>query len=141
RVKIVTGDTDTAPLTGISAGSKTTYTVGAAVIEAAHDARKQTLDIAASELEAAVDDLDIVGDRVVVEGVPDKSITLAAIGKKGNTFQSKVPPVLGTSAPGISVQAPPFAGQLARMKGGPDTAQITPTEAGRAQAGAKLDKP
>src|SRR3954471_8853198 len=86
KVKIVTGDTDSSPLTGISAGSKTTYTVGAAVIEAAHDARKQTLDIAAGELEAAVEDLDIVGDSVVVEGVPGKSITLAVIGKKGNSF-------------------------------------------------------
>src|SRR3954468_1444010 len=128
KVKIVTGDTDTSPLTGISAGSKTTYTVGAAVIQAAEDARKQTLDIAASELEAAVGDLDIVGDRVVVEGVPDKSITLAAIGKKGNTFQSKVPPVFGTSALGFTVQAPAFAAQMARIEVDPDTGQITLTD-------------
>ena len=31
KVKITTGDTDTAPMTGLSAGSKTIYTVGAAV--------------------------------------------------------------------------------------------------------------
>ena len=31
KVRIITGDTDSSPLTGISAGSKTTYTVGAAV--------------------------------------------------------------------------------------------------------------
>jgi CO/xanthine dehydrogenase Mo-binding subunit len=128
RVKIVTGDTDSSPLTGISAGSKTTYTVGAAVIEAAEDARKQTLDIAAAELEAAVADLDIVGDSVVVEGVPDKSITLAAIGKKGNTFGSKTPPVLGASALGFTVQAPAFAAQLARIEVDPDTGQITVTD-------------
>ena len=128
KVKIVTGDTDTSPLTGISAGSKTTYTVGAAVIEAAEDARKQTLDIAASELEAAVDDLDIVGDSVVVEGVPGKSITLSAIGKKGNTFGSKTPPVFGTSTLGFSVQAPAFAAQLARIEVDADTGQITVTD-------------
>jgi len=141
RVKIVTGDTDTSPLTGISAGSKTTYTVGAAVIEAAEDARKQTLDIAAGELEAAVADLDIVGDRVVVEGVPDKSITLAAIGKKGNTFQSRVPPVFGTSALGFSVQAPAFAAQLARIEVDPDTGQITLTDFVCAQDVGKLLNP
>jgi CO/xanthine dehydrogenase Mo-binding subunit len=141
RVKIVTGDTDTSPLTGISAGSKTTYTVGAAVIEAAHDARKQTLDIAASELEAAVEDLDIIGDRVVVEGVPDKSITLAAIGKKGNTFQSRVPPVLGTSALGFSVQAPAFAAQLARIEVDADTGQITLTDFVAAQDVGKMLNP
>ena len=33
------------------------------------------------------------------------AITLAAIGKKGNTFQSKVPPVFGTSALGFSVMS------------------------------------
>jgi len=125
KVRIVTGDTDTSPLTGISAGSKTTYTVGAAVMEAARDARKQTLDIAAGELEASVEDLDIAGDSVIVQGAPDKSITLAAIGKKGNTFQSKVPPVLGTSSLGFSVQAPAFAAQLARLEVDPDTGEVT----------------
>src|SRR6185295_6068572 len=109
-------------------GSKTTYTVGAAVIEAAHDARRQTLDIAAGELEAAVEDLDIVDGSVVVEGVPEKSITLAAIGKKGNSFGSKTPPVLGASALGFTVQAPAFAAQMARIEVDPDTGQITLTD-------------
>src|SRR5215510_1310874 len=59
RVKITTGDTDVAPITGLSAGSKTVYTVGVAVMEAAKDARQQTLEIAAKELEASVHDLEI----------------------------------------------------------------------------------
>ena len=141
KVKIVTGDTDSSPLTGISAGSKTTYTVGAAVIEAAHDARKQTLDIAAAELEAAVEDLDIVNNNVVVEGVPDKSISLAAIGKKGNSFGSKTPPVFGSSALGFTVQAPAFAAQLARIEVDPDTGQITITDFVCAQDVGKLLNP
>src|SRR5438309_3560890 len=57
KVKITTGDTDVAPVTGLSAGSKTIYTVGVAVMQAAQDARKQTLEIAAGELEAAGQDL------------------------------------------------------------------------------------
>src|SRR5262249_56161361 len=81
RVRITTGDTDSAPVTGLSAGSKTVYTVGAAVLEAAEDARRQTLDIAAKELEAAVHDLEIENGKVVVRGVPDRSITLAQISK------------------------------------------------------------
>src|SRR2546428_8089536 len=35
KVKITTGDTDVAPVTGLSAGSKTIYTVGVAVMQAA----------------------------------------------------------------------------------------------------------
>ena len=76
-VRITTGDTDVAPMTGLSAGSKTIYTVGAAVLQAAEDARRQTLEIAAAELEASVHDLELVDGKVTVRGVPDKGITLA----------------------------------------------------------------
>src|SRR5438309_9823935 len=77
KVKITTGDTDVAPVTGLSAGSKTIYTVGVAVMQAAENARNQTLEIAAKELEAAVHDLEIDDGKVVVRGVPNKGVTLA----------------------------------------------------------------
>jgi CO/xanthine dehydrogenase Mo-binding subunit len=125
KVKITTGDTDTAPMTGLSAGSKTVYTVGTAVLQAAQDARRQTLEIAAKEMEAAIDDLEIEDGRVVVRGVPDKGVTLASIGKKGNLYMSKVPPVLGVAHPAFALQAPAFAAQLARIEVDPDTGQVT----------------
>ena len=125
KVKITTGDTDVAPVTGLSAGSKTTYTVGVAVIQAAEIARKQTLEIAAKELEASVHDLEIEDGKVVVRGVPDKGITLASIGKKGNLYMSKVEPVIGASHPAFSVQAPAFCAQLARIEVDPDTGEVT----------------
>jgi CO/xanthine dehydrogenase Mo-binding subunit len=125
KVKITTGDTDTAPMTGLSAGSKTIYTVGTAVMQAAQDARRQTLEIAAKEMEAAIEDLEIEDGRVVVRGVPDKGVTLASIGKKGNLYMSKVPPVLGVAHPAFAVQAPAFAAQLARIEVDPDTGQLT----------------
>ena len=125
KIKITTGDTDTAPMTGLSAGSKTIYTVGTAVMQAAQDARRQTLDIAAKEMEAAVEDLEIEDGRVVVRGVPDKGVTLASIGKKGNLYMSKVPPVLGVAHPAFAVQAPAFAAQLARIEVDPDTGELT----------------
>ena len=125
KIKITTGDTDVAPMTGLSAGSKTIYTVGTAVLEAAKDARKQTLQIAAAEMEAAVEDLEIEDGRVVVRGVPDKGVTLASIGKKGNLYMSKIPPVLGVSHPAFAVQAPAFAAELAKIEVDPDTGQTT----------------
>ena len=125
EVRITTGDTDSAPLTGLSAGSKTIYTVGAAVMQAAEDARRQTLEIAASEMEAAVQDLEIEDGKVSVRGVPSRSITLAQIGKKGNLYMSKVPPVLGVSHIAFAVQAPAFAAQLARVEVDPDTGELT----------------
>jgi CO/xanthine dehydrogenase Mo-binding subunit len=124
QVRITTGDTDSAPLTGLSAGSKTIYTVGAAVMEAAQDARRQTLEIAASEMEASIHDLEIEDGKVTVRGVPSRSITLAQIGKKGNLYMSKVPPVFGVSHIAFAVQAPAFAAQLARVEVDPDTGEM-----------------
>jgi CO/xanthine dehydrogenase Mo-binding subunit len=125
KVKITTGDTDTAPVTGLSAGSKTVYTVGVAVMQAAQDARRQTLEIAAGELEAAAQDLEIVDGRVVVRGVPGRGITLTQIGRKGNLYMSKVPPVLGSAHPAFSQQAPAFAAQIARIEVDPETGEVT----------------
>jgi CO/xanthine dehydrogenase Mo-binding subunit len=125
KVRITTGDTDVAPVTGLSAGSKTVYTVGTAVLQAAEDARRQTLQIAATELEAAVQDLELIDGRVSVRGMPDRGITLAQIGKKGNLYMSKVQPVLGVSRPAFSQQAPGFAAQLARIEVDPDTGEVT----------------
>jgi CO/xanthine dehydrogenase Mo-binding subunit len=125
KVKITTGDTDVAPVTGLSAGSKTIYTVGVAVMQAAQDARRQTLEIAAGELEAAVDDLELVDGRIVVRGMPDRGITLTQIGRKGNLYMSKVPPVLGAAHPAFSQQAPAFAAQIARIEVDPDTGELT----------------
>jgi len=125
KVRITTGDTDVAPMTGLSAGSKTIYTVGVAVMEAARDARNQTLEIAAKELEASVHDLEIDNEKVVVRGVPDKGITLAQIGKKGNLYMSKVQPVLGVSHPAFSQQAPAFCAQLAKIEVDPETGEVT----------------
>jgi CO/xanthine dehydrogenase Mo-binding subunit len=125
KVKITTGDTDVAPVTGLSAGSKTIYTVGVAVMQAAQDARRQTLEIAAAELEAAMQDLEIVDGRVIVRGMPDRGITLAQIGRKGNLYMSKVQPVLGSARPSFTQQAPAFASQLARVEVDPDTGEVT----------------
>jgi CO/xanthine dehydrogenase Mo-binding subunit len=125
QIRITTGDTDTAPVTGLSAGSKTIYTVGAAVMEAAQDARRQAFEIAASEMEASVNDLEMEDGKVFVRGVPSRSITLAQIGKKGNLYMSKVPPVLGVSHPAFALQAPAFAAELVRIEVDPETGEVT----------------
>jgi CO/xanthine dehydrogenase Mo-binding subunit len=57
--------------------------------------------------------------------MPDKGITLATIGKKGNLYMSKTPPVLGRANPAFSQQAPGFAAQLARLEVDPDTGEVT----------------
>ncbi|MER3485932.1 MAG: xanthine dehydrogenase, partial [Chloroflexota bacterium] len=78
-IRVTTADTDAAPFAGGTGGSKITYTVGPAVKRAAEDARQQILAIAAQHLEAAVDDLEIVGGQVRVKGVPSSAVSLKQI--------------------------------------------------------------
>jgi CO/xanthine dehydrogenase Mo-binding subunit len=66
-----------------------------------------------------------VDGKVTVRGAPNKGITLASIGKKGNLYMSKTPPVLGKANPAFTQQAPGFAAQLARLELDPDTGEVT----------------
>jgi CO/xanthine dehydrogenase Mo-binding subunit len=127
KVKIQTGDTDTAPYAGMSGGSKVTYTVGPAVINAAESARQQILTIAAAEMEASPDDLEIVSGRVIVKGSPDKSMSVAELAAKSMTFGGKYEPVYGVGKSAMSDRAPGFAGQLAETHVDPDTGEVTIT--------------
>jgi CO/xanthine dehydrogenase Mo-binding subunit len=73
-VRVVSGDSDSAPYAGASGGSKITYTVGLAVERAAREARRQLLLIAADRLEAAIDDVEILDRAVRVRGVPGRAV-------------------------------------------------------------------
>jgi CO/xanthine dehydrogenase Mo-binding subunit len=115
-VRVVNGDTDTAPYAGASGGSKITYTVGRAVERAARDARRQLLAIAADRLEAAVDDLEIVDRAVQVKGVPGRRVTLADLARGAMQFGAKYEPVLGHGASATVVRSPAFAAHLAEVE-------------------------
>ena len=72
RINVVTGDTKTAPFAGMSAGSKTLFTVGRAVKLAAEDARQQMFSVAAERLEANPDDMESVDNEIRVKGSPEQ---------------------------------------------------------------------
>ncbi|HUG13414.1 MAG TPA: xanthine dehydrogenase family protein molybdopterin-binding subunit [Thermomicrobiales bacterium] len=127
KVKIETGDTDNAPYAGMSGGSKVTYTVGPAVINAAESAKQQVLAIAAAEMEVSPDDLEISNGRVVVKGSPDKSLSVAELAGKSMSFGGKYEPVYGIGKSAMTDRAPGFAGQLAETYVDPDTGEVTIT--------------
>lgn len=125
KVKVVNGDTETAPPAGVSGGSKITYTQGMALLRAAQDARRQILAIAADQLEAAPEDLEIVDGTVRVRGVPSRSITFERIAELSGTFGGKYEPVVGRGASAISRNAPGYAAHLARVRVDRETGQVT----------------
>jgi CO/xanthine dehydrogenase Mo-binding subunit len=123
-VKVVNGDSDGAPYAGASGGSKITYTVGAAVERAARDARRQLLGIAAAELEAAIEDLEIVDRSVRVRGVPARAIPIARLAKLCMQFGAKYAPVLGHGQSATVARAPAFAAHLAEVEVDAETGRV-----------------
>ncbi len=139
KVRVVMSDTETAPYSPGSGGSQITYTVGKAVLEAAAEARRQTLAIVAQELEAAPDDLEIVDGQVRVKGVPDRTVPLERVARLST---SKYEPVWARGASAQPIIAPGFAVHLARVRVDPDTGEVTPLEYVAAQdVGRALNPP
>jgi CO/xanthine dehydrogenase Mo-binding subunit len=123
-VHVTHDNTDSMPYSGISAGSKTTYTVGAAVQRAAQDAHNQVLTIAAEMLEASVEDMELLDGKVMVKGVPEKFVTLQQIAAKTMNFGAPYEPVFGRGRSAIRVASPSFAVHLARVAVDPETGEV-----------------
>jgi CO/xanthine dehydrogenase Mo-binding subunit len=75
QVRIVQPDTDITPYDTITAGSRSTYHMGNAVKLAAAEIRRQLLDVAAGQLEAALEDLELRDGKAWVRGT-DRSLTI-----------------------------------------------------------------
>jgi CO/xanthine dehydrogenase Mo-binding subunit len=116
RVRIEQGDSGTAPYAGMAGGSKTIYTVGPAVQQAAAEARRQLLEIASEELEAAVEDLVIEDGEVRVAGFPGRSLGIGHLADLGAQFGGRYMPVLGQGRHVITKQSPMFTVHLARVR-------------------------
>jgi CO/xanthine dehydrogenase Mo-binding subunit len=95
NVLIDTADTDTGPHCMGTFASRATHRVGNAVMQAAQEARKVMLEVAADELEANPDDLETDGEgNIRVKGSPDRSVNvidvaLAAHFKYGKTISGR----------------------------------------------------
>lgn len=78
-VTVVNVDTDASPWDAGTVGSRAIIVSGTATRLAAIDARNQLFKLAASQLEASPDDLEIKDSQIRVKGTPSKSIPLATI--------------------------------------------------------------
>ncbi len=117
-------NTDTMPYSGGTGGSKTTYSMGPAVLAAARDARNQILAIASDMLEAAPGDLDIEGDRVVVRGAPGKSVELKEIAQESMRFAGKYEPVYGRGRAANERSSPMYGAHVAKVAVDPETGEV-----------------
>ncbi len=79
RVTVKHGDTAVIPEGMGSFGSRAAMMGGAAVMGASVKLRRQLLEMAAEELEAAPDDLVVTVDGVAVRGAPSRSVPLPSV--------------------------------------------------------------
>lgn len=122
KVRVVSGDTESAPHSPGSGGSQITYTVGKAVLEAAIEAKKQAFAIAATHLEVSPDDMEVVDGNIRVKGAPESTVSLAQI---YTLSTSKYPPIYARGSSAQQVIAAGFAAHMARVHVDPDTGEVT----------------
>ncbi|MFN0303650.1 MAG: xanthine dehydrogenase family protein molybdopterin-binding subunit [Burkholderiales bacterium] len=81
-VIVKTGDTALSALALSTVGSRVTATAGPSIHLAAREVRDKAIRLAALQLEAAEQDLEITRGAVHIKGVPDKKIALADLSKR-----------------------------------------------------------
>jgi CO/xanthine dehydrogenase Mo-binding subunit len=123
-VRVVAGDTAQTPYAGMSGGSKVTYTVGRAVQRAAEGARERLLEVAATELEIAPEDLEIVDGEVRPVGSPDRALTIASVAAKVLAFGSPYAPVEGYAGVAQTSRAPGAAAHLSHVRVDRETGEV-----------------
>jgi CO/xanthine dehydrogenase Mo-binding subunit len=116
RVRIETSDTGVAPFGPLAAGSQVTYSMGGAVQEAALEARRQLLEIATNELEAAPEDLEIVDGRVTVRGVPGRFVEVTKLVAMSTEFMGRYRPIQATGRSAVQAASPMFTVHIARVR-------------------------
>ena len=79
RIQVTNGDTDVTPYSVGESGSRTTPFTGPAVIAAAEDVRRQIFALAAGQLKAKADDLDLRDGQVFVKAGPAQRIELGRV--------------------------------------------------------------
>ena len=76
QVKVVVGDTDTAPRDGGMRASRMTYVAGNAMVQACAELRKKLLEQAARSLECREEDIELAGGRFYLRQDPGQQLSL-----------------------------------------------------------------
>jgi CO/xanthine dehydrogenase Mo-binding subunit len=128
KVRVTTAPSNIAPHSGGSGGSKILYTVGNAAILAAHDARAQTLAVAAGELEVAPDDLEMVDGIVRVVGSPDRTLSLESIFRLTTGMNARHAPIHGQGNAANVERAPGVTVHIVRVRVDRETGRVEITD-------------
>lgn len=84
RIAVSDPDTDVTPYDQQTSSSRTTYSMGNAVVKASGDLKRQLLEHAAEILEASPNDLVVENARVIVRGSVQRSLSYAEVVRLSN---------------------------------------------------------
>jgi CO/xanthine dehydrogenase Mo-binding subunit len=121
-VVIARRDTDLAPFTGPSGGSRIIYSQGKAVQMAAADARDKLIALAAEHLDVQPGMLTCANGRVFVTETPERGYTLGQLARMSLT--SAAGPIMGTASLSAMPFAPIFSTQAAEVAVDKETGKI-----------------
>lgn len=121
KITVVTGTTDSSPYTGPTGGSRMTYSMGYATLEAARDVRTQLLRMATARLEIDESRLQLQDERIFDRTAPDNSVTVAELSRASFL---KGGPVIGHGSCASLPDAPVCPVQVAEVEVDPETGQV-----------------
>ncbi len=131
QVIVAKRDTDLAPFTGPSGGSRIVYSQGRAVQMAAEDARDKLMGLAADRLGVQFDALECEGGAVYVMDNPPQSIGLGQLARM--SLSSRGGPIVGTASLSSMPYNPVFNAQGAEVLVDRETGQVKVTRFVQAQ--------
>ncbi len=131
QVIVAKRDTDLAPFTGPSGGSRIVYSQGKAVQMAAEDARDKLLALAADRLGVQADALECEGGAVYVMDNPPQSIGLGQLARM--SLSSRGGPIIGNASLSSMPYNPVFNAQGAEVLVDRETGQVRVTRFVQAQ--------
>ena len=131
QVIVAKRDTDLAPFTGPSGGSRIVYSQGKAVQMAAEDTRDKLLALAADRLGVQADALECEGGAVYVMDNPPQSIGLSQLARM--SLSSRGGPIVGMASLSSMPYNPVFNAQGADVIVDRETGQVRVTRFVQAQ--------
>ena len=139
QVVVAKRDTDMAPFTGPSGGSRVVYSQGKVVQMAAEDAKAKLLDLAAGRLGVPADALECAGGQVYVQDNPPQSMGLGQLARM--SLSSRGGPIVGTASLSSLPYAPVFNAQGAEVIVDQETGRVRVTRFVQAQDVGKAINP
>ncbi|MBI2171078.1 MAG: xanthine dehydrogenase family protein molybdopterin-binding subunit [Chloroflexi bacterium] len=123
NVSVRVADTETAPYTDLSAGSRTTYSMGAAVHEACKDALAQLKTHAAQHFKSPKEDVEYANGVFWVRENTEQRVDLQTVA--GNSTRLASGPICGYGTVTRLQPAHQFAAHVADVEVDPETGKVT----------------